>query len=149
MNIVLRKDNEKIMKSLFGKKEDNTRIIQEILDVVGLEKDMKTIVSELSYGQRKLLDFAIALAKKHTIIMLDEPVAGINPELRIQMKKTLKNLRRKGETIVLIEHDMNFVMGLANYVYVLDYGNIIAEGKPKKIQKNKKVLEAYLGGGNA
>ncbi len=149
MNIVLRKDNEKIMKSLFGKKEDNTRIIQEILDVVGLEKDMKTIVSELSYGQRKLLDFAIALAKKHTIIMLDEPVAGINPALRTQMKKTLKNLRRKGETIALIEHDMNFVMGLADYVYVLDYGNIIAEGKPKKIQKNKKVLEAYLGGGNA
>ena len=78
-------------------------------------------------------------------MLLDEPVAGVNPKLREQIKTILKKLNKQGETIVLIEHDMNFVMNLASKIFVLDQGKVIASGKPKQIQNNKKVLEAYLG----
>jgi branched-chain amino acid transport system ATP-binding protein len=99
----------------------------------------------LSYGQRKLLDLAIAIIKPHTLLMLDEPVAGVNPKIREIIKDILRNLIRKGETILLIEHDMNFTMDLASYIYVLDAGKVISQGKPTVVRKDKRVLEAYLG----
>lgn len=145
IEIALSKDDESIIKSLFAKKEDKTKKVKEVLDIVGLNKPLTTLGSDLSYGQRKLLDLAIALAKPHSILLLDEPVAGVNPQLRNEIKKIIKKLNKKGETILLIEHDMNFVMNLASKVFVLDEGKIIAEGTPKQIQKNNKVLEAYLG----
>jgi branched-chain amino acid transport system ATP-binding protein len=141
LEIALSEDNEKI----FAKQKDNDAKIKEILNLVGLDKPLDTYGSDLSYGQRKLLDLAIAIAKPHDILMLDEPVAGINPRLRREIKKILKKLNKKGESILLIEHDTNFVMDLADKVFVLDRGRVIAQGKPKEIQKNKKVLEAYLG----
>ena len=110
-----------------------------------MNEKLDDYVSDLSYGQRRLLDLAVAVSKNHTVLMLDEPVAGVNPKLRLKITEILKNLRKKGETIILIEHDMNFVMNLANFIYVLDNGEVIAQGTPKKIKNNKKVLEAYLG----
>ena len=77
--------------------------------------------------------------------MRDEPVAGVNPLIRKEIKTILKQLKKQGETIFVIEHDMNFVMDIADHIIVMDAGKVIAEGKPKQIQKNKKVLEAYLG----
>jgi len=145
IEIALTNDDEFIFKSLFTKKENKDSKIKEILDLVSLKKDLNTLATDLSYGQRKLLDLAIAIAKPHNLLMLDEPVAGINPKLRKEIKEILKKLNKKGETILIIEHDMNFVMDLADYIYVLDNGKVIAEGKPKEIQNNKKVLEAYLG----
>lgn len=145
LEIALGDDDEKLLKSLFSKKEDNDRRIKKILDLVGLNKNFDTLATDLSFGQRKLLDLAVAIAKPHSILMLDEPVAGINPQLRGSIKDILRKLNKEGETILVIEHDMNFVMDLADYVYVLDYGKVIAEGGPKEIQNNKKVLEAYLG----
>src|SRR3989344_825123 len=136
LKIALGEDDEYILKSL-TKKEVNAGKIKEPLNLVGLDKDLDTYVTDLSFGQRKLLDLTVAIAKKHSILMLDEPVAGINPELRKKIKGILRDLRRKGETIILIEHDMNFVMDLADYVYVLDYGKVIAQGIPRQIQKNK------------
>ena len=145
LEIALADSDEKLLKSLFSKKEDNDRRIKKILDLVGLNKNFDTLATDLSFGQRKLLDLAVAIAKPHSILMLDEPVAGINPQLRGSIKDILRKLNKEGETILVIEHDMNFVMDLADYVYVLDYGKVIAEGGPKEIQNNKKVLEAYLG----
>src|SRR3989338_8311987 len=118
------------MEIAHGKKDE----IKEILALVGLDKPLNTCSRDLSYGQRKLLDLAVAIAKPHTILMLDEPVAGVNPHLRKEIKKIIIKLNKQGETIVLIEHDMNFVMDLTEYVYVMDYGKVIAEGVPKVIQ---------------
>jgi len=150
LEIALRVDDEKLFKTLlnklFVKEKNNTSKIKEILALIGLDKPLSTYASDLSYGQRKLLDLAIAIAKPHTILLLDEPVAGVNPKLRVEIVNIIKKLKSQGETIVLIEHDMNFVMGLADTVFVLEAGRVIANGKPSEIQNNKKVLEAYLGG---
>jgi branched-chain amino acid transport system ATP-binding protein len=150
LEIALRTDDEKLFKmlltKLFRREKDMTPRIKEILALVGLDKPLGTYASDLSYGQRKLLDLAIAIAKPHTVLLLDEPVAGVNPKLRVEIALIIKKLRSKGETIVLIEHDMNFVMGLADTVFVLEAGKVIANGKPSEIQNNKRVLDAYLGG---
>ncbi len=143
--IVLTKENEYLIRNMRWKIEDSVDF-KKYLDMVGLDKENNTVVNRLSYGQRKLLSLALSLAREHDVLMLDEPVAGVNPKLRIEIKKILKSLKKKGESIFLIEHDMNFVMDIADYIYVLDRGKIISEGKPKKIQRDKKVLEAYLGG---
>ncbi len=138
-------EDEKIIKNFFStwKKRDNQ--IKEVLKFVGLEKSLETLASDLSYGQRKLIDLAVAIAKPHKVLLLDEPVAGVNPMTKSDIRKMLKSLSKKGETILVIEHDMNFIMQIADSVYVLDEGKVIAHGKPSAIQKNKKVLEAYLG----
>jgi ABC-type branched-subunit amino acid transport system ATPase component len=145
IEIALHEDDEKLFRSVFKKQEGNLARIKEILKLVRLEKPLTTIATDLSYGQRKLLDLAIGIAKPHDLLMLDEPVAGVNPQLRNEIKDILRELNAQGETILLIEHDMNFVMDLAEYVFVLDHGKVIAHGNPKEIQNNKKVLNAYLG----
>lgn len=146
IEIALEQNDESILKSLFSRKEKKIKKIKKILEIVNLNKPVSTYAQDLSYGQRKLLDLATALAKPHNILLLDEPVAGVNPLLRKQIKEIIKKLNKKGETIVLIEHDMNFVMDLADEIFVMESGKIIAHGKPKDIQNNKKVLDAYLGG---
>ena len=145
LEIALSEKDESLIGSFFKKEGSYKEEINKILSLVKLNKSQDTLATDLSYGQRKLLDLAVAIAKPHKVLLLDEPVAGINPELRKEIKEILKKLSKKGETIVIIEHDMNFVMDLADYIYVLDEGSIIAQGKPKEIQNNKKVLEAYLG----
>ena len=145
IKISLTKDYESIIKSAIKKEKDNNKEIEKILKTFDLNEKLDDYVSDLSYGQRRLLDLAVAVSKNHLVLMLDEPVAGVNPKLRLKITEILKNLRKKGETIILIEHDMNFVMNLANFIYVLDNGEVIAQGTPKKIKNNKKVLEAYLG----
>ena len=77
--------------------------------------------------------------------MLDEPTAGVNPKIRHELKSILKNLKKEGKTVLLIEHDMDFVMGISDKVIVMAEGKVLAEGKPKEIVKDKRVLEAYLG----
>lgn len=145
LDIALSTTDENIWASVSSGKKDNEKKIKEILSLVGLDKPLSTYAIDLSYGQRKLLDLAVAIAKPHTLLMLDEPVAGVNPKLRKDIKKILRELNEQGETILVIEHDMNFVMDLADHVIVMDEGKILVEGKPKAIQKNKKVLDAYLG----
>ncbi|MDP7116325.1 MAG: ABC transporter ATP-binding protein [Candidatus Woesearchaeota archaeon] len=143
--IAISVDDECLLKNAISKPDIDEAKIKEALRLVNLDKPLNTYATDLSYGQRKLLDLAVALAKPHSLLMLDEPVAGVNPRLRKEIKAILRTLKKKGETILLIEHDMNFVMDLADDVYVLDEGRVIAQGKPKVIQKNKKVLDAYLG----
>ncbi len=119
--------------------------ITDALKQVHFHLSLDTVASELSYGQQRLLEIARAILMPHSLLMLDEPTAGVNPEVRHELKDILKNLRKKGSTILLIEHDMDFVMGISDNVIVLNQGKVLKEGKPKDVVKDKKVLEAYLG----
>jgi ABC-type branched-subunit amino acid transport system ATPase component len=140
-------DTQLFKSILLGRQEDEAQLkeVQRVLALVKLDKDINAKAADLSYGQRKLLDLAVAIIKPHKLLMLDEPVAGVNPRVREIIKGVLRELVAKGETILLIEHDMNFTMELADYVYVLDAGRCISQGTPDVVRKDRKVLEAYLG----
>lgn len=133
---------------IFSKKIDVSEInhkIQETLKLVGLKKDLKTRVTDLSYGEQKLFDITRALINPHTMLLFDEPVAGINPVLREKLKSLMAKLKDKGESILLVEHDMDFVRSVADHVIVMDQGSVLAQGEPEKVLREKMVLEAYLG----
>ena len=119
-----------------------------IAKLAGLKKVYNTISSELSHGDQKLLDIALALALKPKVLLLDEPTAGMGPEERWKMIKRIQDLWKKTKmTIFFIEHDMDIVFDIAQKIYVLQQGVIIAKGSPKEIKNNQKVIKAYLGGG--
>ncbi len=143
-------DNEdtKFWKSFFNLytyTKDKKAKIKSILELLGLEKYNHTLVGNLSYGQNRLIDLARTVLNPHQLLLLDEPVAGVNPYLRKTIASFLKTLKKQGETILLIEHDMEFTLSLSDEVIVMDEGKVIAKGKPSEIKENKKVLEAYLG----
>lgn len=135
----------KLLKNMFIRKKIDHKKYQAILDVYGIKRDLNTLVSELSYGQRKLLQLALAVAQPHTLLLLDEPVAGVNKVMQKQIEDILLGLKKKGETMILIDHDMEFIARLADHVIVLDAGVVLVEGEPKKVLKDPRVLEAYLG----
>jgi ABC-type branched-subunit amino acid transport system ATPase component len=141
------KDSRPIM-NLLGKNQDTQEKLDKVRGVLGLvslEKQDNKLARDLSFGQKRLLELARSMLNPHDLMLLDEPVAGVNPRLRTQIAKILKTLRKQGETILLIEHDMNFTLSLADHVVVMQKGKVIAEGKPASIRRNRKVLEAYLG----
>ena len=114
----------------------------------GLTKSKNIISSELSHGDQKLLDIALALCLKPKLLLLDEPTAGMGPEERWKMIDRIRELWKKTKiTILFIEHDMDIVFGIAQKIYVLQQGAVLAAGQPKDIKKNQKVIKAYLGGG--
>ena len=120
----------------------------DIMKLAGLIKSKNTVSSELSHGDQKLLDIALALCLKPKLLLLDEPTAGMVPEERWKMIDRIKELWKKTKiTIVFIEHDMDIVFGIAQKIFVLQQGAILAEGNPQEIKKNQKVIKAYLGGG--
>ncbi len=119
--------------------------IESTLALVHMEKEYLKTARDLSYGQKRLVEIARTLILPHELLLLDEPVAGVNPALRTEIGRLLMHLRSDGESILIIEHDMDFIMGIADIVIVMDEGRVIAQGPPSKIRKNKNVLEAYLG----
>jgi branched-chain amino acid transport system ATP-binding protein len=138
----------------------NRRFIQEeeealeearrLLGFVGLRGLGDQIAHNLPYGAQRRLEIARALANKPKILLLDEPTAGMNPQESAEMMHFIRNLRDQlGITILLIEHDMRVVMGISELISVMDFGTKIAEGDPKEIQRNERVIEAYLGRGAA
>lgn len=119
--------------------------LKKTLDQVHYARELDTIAGELSYGNQRLVELARALLFPHSLLMLDEPTAGVNPKVRQELKNILKSLRKQGKTIVLIEHDMDFVMSISDQVIVLNQGTVLTTGTPAQVRKNPKVLEAYLG----
>lgn len=100
---------------------------------------------ELSYGQQKLLEFAMVLMSRPRVLLLDEPTAGVNPVLIGTMTEQIQRLHREGVTTVVVEHNMEFVMGLCDQIVVLDRGQVLAQGPPSEMQSSQIVLDAYLG----
>ena len=133
-------------------KEESESIVEakRMLNYVGLRGLGDQIARNLPYGAQRRLEIARALANKPKLLLLDEPTAGMNPQETDEMTRFIQDLRDSlGITILLIEHDMRVVMDISQQITVLDYGTKIAEGSPKEIQSNSRVIEAYLGPGSA
>jgi branched-chain amino acid transport system ATP-binding protein len=119
----------------------------EILALVGIERRSRELAGSLAYGDQRLLGVALALASDPSMLLLDEPVSGMNATETARFMRLLDRLRGLGVTILLVEHDMPLVMGVSDRIVVLNYGRIIAEGPPAAIQGNPEVIRAYLGQG--
>ena len=134
---------------LNGKEEARQRAeVLELLKIVGLEDVKDELATSLPYGKQRRLEIARALATEPTLLLLDEPAAGMNPSETAELMQNIKKIRDTFHlAILLIEHDMNLVMGICEGIAVLNYGKIIAKGTPDEIKSNPLVIEAYLGRG--
>jgi branched-chain amino acid transport system ATP-binding protein len=129
------------------KQQEASDKVMEVLDFMGLIERKDQLASELPLGSQRALALAIALVSEPKLMLMDEPFAGMNAEETNHMMDLTRKVRESGITIVLVEHDMKAVMGLCNYLTVLNFGKLLAEGSPDEIRNNDRVIEAYLGGG--
>jgi branched-chain amino acid transport system ATP-binding protein len=122
------------------------RKAEDLLQFVGLHAKRHLPGGDLSFGQQKLLEFAMALMSQPKMLLLDEPTAGINPTLINGLLERLRQANREfGITLLVIEHNMRVIMQLAEYIYCLAHGELLAQGKPEEVQTDQRVLDAYLG----
>jgi branched-chain amino acid transport system ATP-binding protein len=131
-----------------GQRQDEKKAqkrAEELLEFVGLGEKKKEYAANLAYGEQRRLELARAMATEPKLLLLDEPTAGMNPSEASQVMKLIHDIRDLGVTIVLIEHNMQVMMGTAEWIVALDAGAKIAEGTPREIQYNEKVIQAYLG----
>lgn len=118
----------------------------ELLEFVGLRERAFETAGSLSYGEQRLLEICRGLASDPQLLLLDEPAAGMNATEKVELLRLLKKILARNVGILIIEHDMKLMMGVADYLYVLNYGKLLAEGTPTEIQQNPEVIAAYLGG---
>lgn len=148
------KNKEGFFSSLFRlphfyKVEDKMRKeALDLLEIFDMQDLADTLAANMPYGAQRRLEIIRALATKPKILFLDEPAAGMNPEETAALTATIRQIQKDfGITVLLIEHDMSLVMNVAERIYVLQYGKLLAEGTPTEIQANQAVIDAYLGGG--
>ena len=127
-----------------GGPADRSRAM-ELLEFTGIAGHASKLAGTLSYGQRKLLELSYVLVADPAILLLDEPAGGVNPSLVNQLAERIRELNARGKTFLIVEHNMEFVMGLCQHIAVLDYGTVVAAGPPAQIRDDPRVLDAYLG----
>ncbi len=144
MHVAAQRQGMKAIFSRWSSSLEQQRAL-DLLDFVGITalKDMPA--ANLSYGQKKLLEFAYILISEPRVILLDEPAGGVNPSMIQQLSERIQTLNKDGVTFLIVEHNMEFVMGLCDQVMVMHRGARIADGAPEQVRKNPAVLEAYLG----
>jgi len=149
------KMRQNVFQSMFttpGARREERAVENRAMDMLrglGLERYADTYARNLPYGLQRRLEIARALASGPELLLLDEPAAGLNPQEKVELMGVIAQLREKGLTIFLIEHDMRVVMGISDRIVVLDHGEVIAEGLPVEVRNNARVIEAYLGTGAA
>lgn len=135
--------------ALHTNKADEKRMREEamtLLEEQGLDKYKDEIATSLPYGLQRRLEIARALAAEPRLLLLDEPAAGMNPQETIELSKFIKDIRDRHKlTVLLVEHHMDLVMNISDYIYVIDFGRLISEGVPSVVQDDQKVIDAYLG----
>ena len=146
MRISIPHEEENILTMFSKIPPEEDRRAEDLLKFVGLYEKRFLRAGELSFGQQKLLEFAMALMNKPKMLLLDEPTAGINPTLINSLIERLKTANKEfGITLLVIEHNMRVIMNLAERIYCLAHGKLLAEGSPADIKNNSKVIDAYLG----
>jgi branched-chain amino acid transport system ATP-binding protein len=140
-----RVDTKGFIRDLFKPRNDDIDALVVILEALDIAETAEQLPTELSHGQRKLVGVARALAARPTVLCMDEPAAGLDTEESQELGGRIRSLVDGGTSVLLIDHDMGLVLTVCDYLYVLDFGELIAEGTPAEIRSNPVVISAYLG----